>query len=96
MSFSNQIVLSVWQKGFIDQYNNPLNWRKDQCTAWIHFSDYGNRDSVYGWEIDHVDPNGGDELSNLRPLHWINNVEKSDGNLQCPIISESVKNIRKH
>jgi len=95
MSFSNQDTISVWQKGQVCLNNNPAQWRKDQCGAWLSFSEYGNRESDLGWEIDHIDPNGGDELSNLIPLHWINNAEKSDGKLSCPVTSNGVKNIRK-
>jgi hypothetical protein len=51
--------------------NDPKDWRKDQCGAWIARNQYGNRNSRYGWEVDHIKPEsegGGDELSNLRPI----------------------------
>jgi hypothetical protein len=86
-------ILAVWKKGTIDQNNDPAVWRKDACTAWMTFAQYGNRSSPYGWEIDHINPNGGDDLSNLRPLHWKNNVRKSDGALQCPVTSQGNKNV---
>ncbi len=50
-------------------------------------TEYGNRDSQYGWEIDHINPDGGDGLSNLRPLQWANNVATSDGRLRCVVQS---------
>jgi hypothetical protein len=95
MSFTDQDKIAVWQKGQVCQGFDPAVWRKDQCSAWIGLSFYGNRESDYGWEIDHISPNGGDFISNLRPLHWVNNVEKSDGNLSCPITSSGLRNIRK-
>ncbi len=95
MSYTNQDIVAVWQKGQVCQNNDPAQWRKDQCGAWIAFSYYGNRKSDFGWEIDHINPGGSDTIQNLRPLHWINNVEKSDGKLTCPIISNGTKNIRK-
>ncbi len=40
-------------------------------------SNYGDKNSPYGWEIDHIVPKalgGGDELSNLRPRHCTGNA----------------------
>lgn len=94
MSFTEETVQLVWNKGAIVPGNNPALWRKDQCGAWIYRNSHGNRNSQYGWEIDHINPNGGDSLSNLRPLQWENNAEKSDDNLTCPITSSGVNNKR--
>lgn len=44
-------------------------------------SQYGNVNSEYGWEIDHIKPVakfGTDDLDNLQPLQWKNNRGKSD------------------
>ena len=59
----------------------PNNFRKDRCGAWIQWSQYDNRNTStnFGWEIDHIDTSDGDELTNLQPLQWKNNVDKSDG-----------------
>ena len=88
MSFSDDVVQKVWGKGAIVPGYDPNVWRKDQCGAWIGRTQYGNRNSEQGWEIDHIKPEadgGGDELSNLRPLQWQNNASKQDGRLTCPI-----------
>ncbi len=88
LKFSDLIVQAVWQKGYVVNGYNPAEVRKDQCTAWIKRYDYGDRNSQYGWEIDHITPEangGGDELSNLRPLQWRNNASKQDGKLTCPV-----------
>ena len=64
-----------------DQNSPQYNIRKDKYGAVIHFKEYGNRGSEFGWEIDHIVPivkGGGDELSNLQPLHWKNNASKGD------------------
>lgn len=85
----------VWSKGIIVPNFNQNLYRKDQCNAWMTYSEYGNRDSSFGWEIDHIKPtsNGGlDALSNLRPLHWKNNAAKSNGNLVCVVKANGTKN----
>ena len=40
-------------------------------------TEHGNRYSAYGWEIDHIRLRtfgGSDGISDLRPLHWRNNI----------------------
>lgn len=93
MSFDQQTVINVWQKGNIIPGNNPNVFRQDSCGAWIRFSDYGNRQSKYGWEIDHITPGGPDYLSNLRPLQWKNNLARSDGRLSCVVTSIGGENM---
>ena len=96
MIFADEIILKVWQKAEIDEYNVPNDFRKDQCGAWIERTQYGNHDSAYGWEIDHIKPQSDDsssDLSNLRPLHWKNNVSKQEGSLACPVTSSGTINV---
>jgi len=98
MSFTQNIISQVWAKGQIVNSNPPIEWRKDQCDAWIGWRFYGNRNSPYGWEIDHITPvdNGGsDDLSNLRPLQWENNAERQTDGLTCSITAQGVNNVRK-
>lgn len=93
MSFDQQTILRVWLKATPIQGNDPYIFRKDACGAWIKYSDYGDRFSKYGWEVDHISPGGPNILSNLRPLHWRNNVAKSDGRLSCAVVSLGNQNI---
>ena len=92
VAFSNEIVQQVWNKGKAVDGDDPAVWRKDACNAWIGKTYYGNRNSQYGWEIDHIDPNGSDQLSNLRPLQWKNNANKSDGRLKCNVTATGTQN----
>lgn len=95
MGFSEYIIQKVWEKGKVVPGDDPNVWRNDQCGAWIGRSYYGNRNSQYGWEIDHITPvseGGGDELYNLRPLQWGNNVSKQNGRLICSITASGVNN----
>ncbi|MDD2693472.1 MAG: HNH endonuclease signature motif containing protein [Candidatus Gracilibacteria bacterium] len=87
-TFSESEKLAVWNKGGVDSQYDSNMWRFDKCGAWMKFSDYGNRNSKYGWEIDHIVPtskNGSDDISNLQPLRWENNAAKSDGQLVCAV-----------
>jgi hypothetical protein len=96
MIFSAEIIHRVWKKAEVDDYNAPNDFRKDSCGAWIERTQYGNHDSVYGWEIDHIVPQSSDadDLSNLRPLHWKNSTQ-TDGSLVCHITSSGTTNIDK-
>ena len=79
--FSKEEEKAVWEKAIIISWNSPDKVRQDKCGATIHFDAYGDRGSPYGWEVDHivaVAKGGGDEMENLQPLHWRNNVAKDD------------------
>jgi len=78
----------VWKKGTIISGESADVWRKDKCGKKMKRSEHGNRDSDYGWEIDHINPvsnGGGDDISNLQPLQWENNSDKGDSlSWTCP------------
>ena len=80
-------ILLVWSNAQTLSGKDPSAYRMDICGYTIKYTDHGNRDSDFGWEIDHINPvanDGGDELSNLQALHWKNNVAKSDTlNWEC-------------
>lgn len=68
MAFSEETIQQVWEKATPVAGNDPAVWRQDQCKAWIGRRFYGNRNSEYGWEIDHIVPvsKGGTDVS-IRP-----------------------------
>jgi hypothetical protein len=68
---------AVWRKGQLIFGRDPAEWRMDAYGSWMHYSEYGQQ-TTYGWEKDHIDPNGPDELWNLQPLNWLNNRRKSN------------------
>ena len=79
--FDAKIKLLVWNKGFIITGYSPSLYLRDRFGAAMCFSDYGNRNSAYGWEIDHIipaDKGGTDDYNNLEPLNWKNNTTKSN------------------
>ncbi len=84
---SEELKLQVWNKGNVVEGYDPAIIRKDSCGAWILYDKYNVRDSIFGWEIDHIYPlkklrernipeNVADNIENLRPLNWLNNQSK--------------------
>ena len=70
---SELLKLAVWGKGTPIPEYSPTIWRRDAYGAAMKYSDYGNRESEYGWEMDHIIAlalGGSDAPDNLRPLHW--------------------------
>lgn len=81
MPFSDEIRRRVWQKARKEPGYDGDMFRKDACGAWIMWDRYGDRDNVFGWEIDHIFPlalGGDDSLANLRAFHCLNNASKGD------------------
>ncbi len=74
-------INAVWAKGNIDERYHPNEYRYDVHGKWMRYVDYGNRNSDFGWEIDHMFPlskGGSNHISNLQPLNYLSNVRKSD------------------
>lgn len=98
--FDRTIIDKVWDKAsIVDGYNKEII-RKDACGAWIIKNNYGIRDSIFGWEIDHVYPEslgGGNEIENLRAMQWENNVSKGDDfpSYKSKVQAEGSKNVYK-
>jgi hypothetical protein len=90
MAFDQATINAVWKKG--KPSSDPAKWRWDKCGAWMGFAYYGKQDSEYGWHIDHIDPDGSDDLDNLQPLQWRNNIAKSDGRLVCVVTADGQHN----
>ncbi len=82
------LILLVWEKGHPIGNLDPNIWCQDICGAKIKYSEHGNTNSEYGWEIDHIVPTakgGATEEDNFQPLHWENNRKKGDNHpWDCP------------
>lgn len=80
-SFNALEIATVWNKALGIPGRDMRLWRQDQCGAYMYRDHYGNTNSKWGWEIDHIQPvskRGTDDLSNLQALHWQNNRRKGD------------------
>jgi len=96
MTFDAETIIAVWEKGRTVASNDPAVYRKDKCGAWMHCPSYGDRDSQYGWKIDHITPvkSGGlNQLINRRPLQWQNNSPRGAlGELVCTVTAHGTNN----
>ena len=88
MEITEDIKRVIWNKGVVDDKYPSERVRKDACGAFMLYEDFGDRNSVFGWEIDHIYPASKlklrndisaeqiDDIRNLRPLNWRNNDSK--------------------
>ncbi|MDT8452559.1 MAG: HNH endonuclease [Gammaproteobacteria bacterium] len=85
MIFSDETIQAVWEKARGMPNRNSLEWRQDQCGAWLLRDQYNNSHSDYGWSILIVVPGGGKELENLQPFHWRNSFDIATSKPQCRV-----------
>lgn len=102
-TYTNDLILQVWEKGTIVPGFDSREFRKDVCGAWMCFSKYGIRADDKGWEIDHVYPKAkikpeknADILLNLRPMQWENGVSKGCDfpEYKAAVTAQGTENIR--
>lgn len=96
MAHSKGFIDAVWRKGKVVRGHSARVWRKDQCGAWIKRSEYGNRYSQFGWEIDRISAGGDYILSNCRPLQYANNIAKGNGRLRCAVTAAPYRTTRRN
>lgn len=92
----NSLVYQVWLKATPIQGLSPNEWRRDRNGNVIRWSEYGKL-TQYGWEIDHSIPkskNGSNDISNLSPMRWKENREKSDKTQNMYELDQFIKNLR--
>jgi hypothetical protein len=107
MAFSEKQIQEVWDRAMVVDGYDKSRFRKDACGAWIIRNKYGDIDSQYGWQIDHVVPRAlledkgfsEDEIDapvNLRAMQHENNESKSDDypSYTAVVTSNNTVNIR--
>ena len=60
---------------------NAWEFRKDCLGKVVRYSDFGNRHSPFGWELDHIVPRSvgaATDPDNLQALHWKTVAARSD------------------
>jgi len=78
--YTPEEILTIWGKGQVVLGREPSEWREDDFGNRIQFDKYGDRDSSFGWEVDHIisiKDGGSNLLSNLRPIQWETNVKRN-------------------
>ena len=85
-SYSPAVIAKVWKRGkpLTSQWSSkravkdPHEWRRDFFGYPIRFGAYGDRDSLYGWEIAPMvirSRDGTKTTTLLQPLHWLSIVK---------------------
>ena len=93
---TDNTINAVWQKATPIAGLNPDMWRLDINGRLICRNEYG-KTTPHGWEIDHSLPKsreGSDDISNLFPMRWRENREKSNKTQQEYVLNEFIKNLR--
>lgn len=107
MAWSEEQIQSAWDRATIVEGYDKNRFRKDACGAWIIRDKYDDKDSLYGWQIDHIAPQALleekgfsqdmiDNPINLRALQHENNNSKSDDypSYTAVVTSEGTKNVK--
>lgn len=72
----------AWAKAHPIAGRDPSVWRRDDDCRTIRFADFGDRASLYGWEIEVLPCSGGkDEAARLKPVHWQSQAARDGGGL---------------
>jgi hypothetical protein len=56
---------------------DPTRWRYDAAGTPVMHQLYGNK-GLCGWEMDHIDPHGGNDITNCHMLQATTNTRKSN------------------
>lgn len=104
--YDDALKKKIWERGRIIKGYDKDKFRQDACGAWIIWDNYGDRESPFGWKVDHIYPESKlrekgvdnemiDNIVNLRPLNWRNNDSKGTDypSYQASMKSENQTNV---
>lgn len=83
MKKENDTLNEIWEKGKIVEGQDPDEFRKDICGAWMGKRFFGKHNSQYGWEAD----------NNEGPMQWQNWEARKEGKQFCVVISSRIRNV---
>ena len=87
--YDKDLIEVIWEKGRVIEGYNPAQFRQDACGAWITRDKYGDKSNNFGWVVDHICPRSLlekhnvpseaiDDIVNLQPMHWANDMSKGE------------------
>ncbi|GAB6068420.1 hypothetical protein JCM13664_17400 [Methylothermus subterraneus] len=88
MTFSEEIIQAVWEKGRALPDLDPTEWRQDQCGAWMHRQHYNHPNSEFGWRILQVAPGHWENPENLQPFHHQNTFDLEHRRPLCHLTAD--------
>ena len=74
MSLSNELVEEIWQSAQAVDRDDSTNWRVDKFGSPMLRSEYGNKESPYGWIIQRIRWTAGllDTAASFHAILWSN------------------------
>ncbi len=78
--------LLAWDLTLVVLGNDPKQYRKDQCGAWMQWSQFNNYASEYGWVI------ATNRLNEFQAMQWQNVKETSFDVSHCVMMAEGSHN----
>lgn len=88
MMLSDKMIKDVWEKARGMPDRDADEWRQDRCGAWLHWQQYNNMKSEYGWKILGVKPGSRHKLENLQPFHCGNDFDIGNDKPLCRVTAD--------
>jgi hypothetical protein len=87
MEYDAQTIASVWEKARVMPDQDPVQWRRDACGAWMHRDQYGGA-GEYGWRIENVAAGGRYASEDLQPYHHANGYDIENARPRCRVAAD--------
>jgi hypothetical protein len=92
MSMLEDLKRAAWSRTTPVSGENAWEFRKDCKGSLIRYTDFGNRHSPFGWELDYIVSRafgGSGDSDNLQALHWRANAVRAETELRLMTVAES-------